>query len=133
MTDHKPKTAAELRRFGLLMAAPLMIIGVLLVWKGRVLGPYVVVLAALFLIVGLAAPKLLRPIERVWMAFARLMSVVMTHVLLTLTFFLVIAPFGTVLRLLGKDILQRRFDPQKQSYWTPVEPDGPCSRPEKPY
>jgi len=133
MKDHRSKSISELRRFGLLMAVPLMIIGALLVWKERFLGPYVIVLAALFLITGLVTPKLLKPVERIWMAFARVLSVIMTHVLLTLTFFLVITPVGIVLRLIGRDVLQRRFEPEKRSYWTPVEPDGPCSRPEKPY
>jgi len=133
MKDRKTKSTAELRRFGLLMAVPLAIIGALLLWKGRFLGPYVTVLAALFLVTGVAAPILLRPVERIWMSFARVISVVMTHILLTLTFFVVITPVGIILRLLGKDVLQRRFEAGKPSYWAPVEPDGPCSRPEKPY
>ena len=67
------------------------------------------------------------------MAFARVLGVVMTTVILTLTYFLAITPMGLLVRALGKDLLGMRGDPTVESYWVPVEPDGPASRPDKPY
>jgi hypothetical protein len=67
------------------------------------------------------------------MKIARALGVVMTTIILTLTFFLVMTPMGLLLRLMGKDLLGMRGDPAIASYWTPVEEDGPCSRPDKPY
>ena len=133
MSSEKPKTIGELRKFGLIMAVPLSLIGGLMLWRGRAAGPYMLALAAFFLITGLVVPGALEPVERIWMEFARRLSVVMTYVILTLTFYLVITPVGLLLRLLGKDLLGRQFDPKMHSYWTPVEPDGPCSRADKPY
>jgi hypothetical protein len=127
------KTTKELRRFGLVMTLAFGAITALLVWRGRSSAPYFGALAVLFLVWGLALPRTLAPIERVWMAFSRALSVVMTYVILTVVFFLVITPMGLLLRLMGKDLLQLRFDPAKESYWTPVDPEGPCSRPDKPY
>ena len=43
----------------------------------------------------------------------------MTRVLLTLVFALVMLPIGLVLRLVGKDLLDRRLDPAADSYWKP--------------
>ena len=40
---------------------------------------------------------------------------------------------GLFLRLLGKDLLGLRLDPDRASYWDPVEEDGPATRPDKPY
>jgi hypothetical protein len=54
-------------------------------------------------------------------------------VILTITFFLVITPLAVIRRLKGDDALGLRFDPAMESYWTPVEPDGSCARPDKPY
>jgi hypothetical protein len=67
------------------------------------------------------------------MALSRALSVVMTYVILTLMFFLVITPIGLALRLVRKDLLQMRLDRKKVSYWVAVDTDGPCSRPDKPY
>ncbi len=115
------------------MVVPLAIIGGVLLWKGKFLAPYVLILSALFLIFGLFFPKLLAPVEKIWMKFAEILSVIMTRVILTLTFYLVITPLGLLVRLLGKDLLQKKFEQEVKTYWVPVDSNGPCSRPDKPY
>lgn len=130
---HKPKTKKELRKFGMVMAVPLALIGAYFWWKGRVAYPYVLGAAAFFLLSGLLVPQILRPIEKGWMKFAEVMSAIMTRVILTLAFFLVITPFGLLMRLMGKDLLDMRLEPDRETYWVPTEPDGPGTRPDKPY
>ncbi len=127
------KTKRELRRFGLVITAPLLVIGCVLIWRGRAGGPYVIAVAVLFLLAAVVFPTILRPVERAWMALAGVLSLIMTYVILAITFFLVITPMGLILRMLGKDLLQKKFDSEKSSYWIPVESDGPCSRHDKPY
>ena len=127
------KSPRQLRKFGINIAIPLLIIGCILIWRHRWTGPYFIVLAGFFLLSGLLIPRYLAPIERVWMAFAHVLGVVMTYVLLTVTFFLVITPMGLFLRLIGKDLLNKKISSKKYSYWVAVEPGGPCSRPDKPY
>lgn len=129
----KAKTVAELRRFGLAFGAALTIVGGLLLWRGRAAGPWVLGVAAAVVLTAVAAPALLRPLEKVLATALRLVMMVVTYVVLTLAFFLIITPMGLLMRLLGKDLLEMRFDPQKASYWTAVEADGPTSRPDKPY
>ena len=123
----------ELRRFGLIMAIGFGAIGGLLIWKSRQSGFYLFAVAALFLTSALILPRILAPVERAWMAWSRALSVVMTYVVLAVMFFLVITPIGLVLILIGKDLLSTNLNRQVVSSWTPVEPDGPCTRPDKPY
>ena len=122
-----------LRRFGLVMAAPLALLAALLLWKQRPAGPYVLAAAAGFALLGVAAPRLLDPVEKVWMKLAAWLSVVMTYVVLTLAFFLFVTPLGVVRRLFGGDSLHRRFDRDAASYWVPVDPNGPAGRSDRPY
>jgi hypothetical protein len=131
--SQKPKTTVELRKFGGVMTVACGLLGSLLMWRSRPAGPYVVGLSALFLLLAAAAPGLLAPVERAWMKMAEVIAAVMTRVILTLTFFLVITPVGIVRRLMGYDSLGLRIDRSAPTYWAPVEPDGPCSRPDKPY
>ena len=49
---------------------------------------------------------------------------VLTWLLLTLAFYLVFTPFGLVMRILGKDPLHRRFQPDAATYWE-TRDDGP--------
>ena len=122
-----------LRRFGLVMAAAFALLAVLLLFKQRPAGPYALAMAACFALLGVAAPRVLDPVERAWMKLAGWLSAVMTYVVLTLAFFLVLTPLGLIRRLFGGDPLRRRRDRNAASYWLPVEPDGPGSRPERPY
>ncbi len=123
----------RLRKFGIVMAVAFGIFGALLVWRDKPWGMYTLYAAGAFLVFGLVAPKLLGPIEKGWMALAQVLQTVMTALILTLTFFLVMTPMGLFLRLTGKDLLGMKGDPEIESYWVPVEPDGPASRPDKPY
>ncbi len=123
----------ELRRFGMLMAAAFGILGGLSLWRGKPLGPYLLVLAAGFLIVGLVAPRSLAPVEKAWMRLATLMSIVMTYVVLSILFFAVITPLGVAMRICGHDSLRLKKAKQSVSFWEPVDPQGPCGRPTKPF
>ena len=133
MTEPDPKCIRKLRRFGLTMALPLAILGGLALWRGKITAPYLLGLAAVFLLAALVSPRALAPVESGWMKFAEALSAVTTRVVLFLSFYLVITPCGVLLRLLGKDLLHRKFERQLKSYWVAVDPDGPCSRPDKPY
>lgn len=53
---------------------------------------------------------------------------VLSYVILTTLFFVVIAPVGIFMRLTGHDPMHRSFDPQADSYWKPSEPMPPSER-----
>ena len=123
----------ELRKFGIVMAAACGLLGGILWWHARGAWPYLAGAAGAFLFLAGIAPRVLAPVERVWMAMAEVLSAVMTQVVLTLSFILVVTPVGVIRRLVTKDPLGLRFDRSRGTYWVPVEPDGPGSRPDKPY
>lgn len=133
MTHSPQDDRQRLRKFAAVMAIAFALLAGLLWWRGSASGAPLGYVAAAFLLAGLVAPRVLAPIERAWMALARVMGAVMTTVILTLTFFLVITPMGLLVRLLGKDLLAMRRDPGADTYWVPMEPDGPTTRPDKPY
>lgn len=62
---------------------------------------------------------------KLWMRFAEGMGWVMTRVILSVFYLLVMTPFGVVMRLAGKRPLDMRWKDGKSSYWidkTPSEP-----------
>ncbi len=129
-----PKSPHELRKFGLVMTVPLALIGGVLLWKGRMLAAWILLgLGLFFLLSGLLFPRLLGPIEKAWMWLAEIIGAVMTRVILTIVFYLVLTPIGLFMRLRGRDLLKMKLDPNADSYWEPVDPEGPATRPDKPY
>jgi hypothetical protein len=83
--------------------------------------------------VGLTRPTWLAPIERWWMAFAEVLGRVVTVIILTLTFFVVMTPIGWLKRVFSGDTLGLTSDPKIRTYWIEVDPDGPTSRPDRPF
>lgn len=56
-----------------------------------------------------------------WKKFALVLGIVNTKILLTLTYFIIIALPAIVTRLFRKDLLDRRMKP-RESYWHEREP-----------
>lgn len=128
-----PKSRAELRRFGYVMAGGFAFFAAIAWWRESGLLPYLIGIATAFALLALVAPALLRRVEIVWMRFALVLGTIMTHVLLTVVFYLVITPIGLVKRLVSGDSLGKKPDPSLQTYWVTIAPDGPASRPDKPF
>ena len=68
----------------------------------------VLIAAMLVHIVNMIWPVLYKPVAVVWLGISHLMGTVMSKVLLSILFFLVITPIGVLRRLFGKDSLKLR-------------------------
>lgn len=123
----------ELRKFGLVMAAALAVVSVILLLRGFAAWKYTVGAGGFFLLTGLTVPGLLAPVEWVWMKFAHGLGFVMTNILLTLVFFTGVTLTGLFMRLLGRRPLNLDINREQDSYWVEVDPEGPCGRPHKPF
>jgi hypothetical protein len=75
-------------------------------------------------IVGWFVPSLIRPLYVVWLALAMPIGWTISHLLLLVMFYLVLAPIGLIMRVCGYDPLQRRFDRSAKSYWHDQGQDG---------
>lgn len=67
------------------------------------------VLDALVLqVITMTVPRIFAPIAVVWLGLSHLLGAVMSRVVLTVIFFLVVTPIGRIRRVLGKDSLRLR-------------------------
>ncbi len=123
-----------LRKYGLTMAVPLLFIAAILFWKGKPSAPYFLALSVLSAVLGLTLPRALKQVYIAWMAFAYYLSFVMTYVILTVFFYLIMTPVGLVMRAAGKDLLSRKFPDGRESFWIPAHKyDDDIERYSKPY
>lgn len=121
MTEPLPSN----RKFGLLFVVVFAVIGGVVWWRGGAAYPVLFGLSAAFLLAALAAPGLLQPLNRAWMAFGLLLHKVTSPIILGAMFFGLFAPVGLVFRLRRRDVMRRRFDKAAASYWIPRVPPGP--------
>ena len=69
-----------------------------------------------------AAPAALRPLYVVLTVVTLPIGWVVSHVVLAVMFYGVITPFALVFRLIGRDPLHRKIDPDAETYWVPRKP-----------
>lgn len=110
-------TTPELRKLGLTIGIFLLVIASFLWWKQRPGFPYFAYAGGGVILLGLAAPILLKPVYKAWMAFAVVMGFMMTRVILTILFFGLFTPISLIAKLLGKDLLEERWEPNATTYW----------------
>lgn len=107
----------ELREFGITFGIVLSLLGGLFLWRGRDYYTWFFIFSGVFISLGVAAPIILKPIQKIWMALAIVIGWVMSRVILIILFYLIITPIGLLAKLFGKDFLNRKFDRTAESYW----------------
>ncbi len=132
MNDVAVNTTTKEKEFGQVMALALFLLSIPLCYKENSWWFLFVGIGLVFLVLAYICPLVLKPIEKVWMLFAKVLSLIMTSIILTLTFFFAVTPMGFLVRLMGKDLLSLKLDKSKTSYWEDVDSE-PGSRPYAPY
>ena len=107
---------AEGRKFAFTVGAGLLALASVGWWRGHgsvasLLGFTGFVLAA----AGIVVPSRLAGLRRAWMRLARAISKITTPVAMGVVYFIVIAPVGLVMRLFGRNPLERRRE--NGSFW----------------
>jgi type IV secretory pathway TrbD component len=105
------------RTFGLVVGAAIAIFALVpLIHGGGVrlwlLGPAVIVLA-----VAVTAPRFLAPFNLVWFWVGKILSLIVSPVVMTVLFFVTITPVGIAVRWSGKDLLHLRRRRDVSTYW----------------
>jgi Saxitoxin biosynthesis operon protein SxtJ len=125
IVSHRPTVMGSERGFGLVMAAFFLLVAVIPILHGGKLHLWALGFSAAFFLCAFAAPRLLSPLNRIWHRLGMALHAVINPIIMGLIFYGAIVPTGTVLRLLGKDLLRLTWKPDVKSYWIPREPPGP--------
>ncbi len=112
------KTApSDLRKFGLMVGGVFCALGLWFLFRHKAHYPGFLYPGLVLVALGLSAPKSLKQVYIAWMAFAFTLGLIVSTVLLTVFFYLVVTPIGLIARIFGKDFLGRRWDANARSYW----------------
>ncbi|MGH6908056.1 MAG: SxtJ family membrane protein [Methylococcales bacterium] len=112
------KAPAE-RSFGITFAVVFALLAAFTFWHRGATSTFYTVLtvSAVFAGVTWLAPRLLRPLNLIWLKFGLLLHKVVNPVIMGLLFFGVFTPMGVVMRAFGVDLLRLKRKPVTETYW----------------
>ena len=96
---------------------PLINNGELRIWS--------LITAIIFLILGLINSKVLTPLNKLWFKFGLFLGKIVSPLIMGIIFFFVVTPTAFIMRIIGKDLLNLKFN-NKKTYW--IEKTGPKSK-----
>ena len=114
----------QLRQFGLMVGSVLVLIGLWKLYQGKHETARLILwsVGGSLIITGVIVPTLLTPVCWLWMKLAHLLGWVNTRLLLGIIFFVIITPMAIVMKVFGRDALNRKIDKDAGSYWIPRSP-----------
>ena len=104
------------RSFGIVFFVVFLLIGSYPLLKGGDLKIIPILIAIIFLILGVINSKLLTPLNKFWFKFGLLLGQVISPIVMGVIFFLVVTPIGYLMRFFGKDVLRLKKT-NDSSYW----------------
>lgn len=107
----------NLRKFGITMGIAFMAITIFILLKHKHTIFYTSIISEIFFILALVTPVLLKPVYIFWMKLALILGWINTRLILLIIFYLIFTPIGLAMRLFGVDLLERRIEKTRDTYW----------------
>ena len=104
------------KSFGLVFFIFFLIIAIYPLINSESIRLWALILSLIFLILGLFNSPILLPLNLIWFKFGIFLGKIVSPFIMGVIFFLVVTPTGLIMRLLGKDLLNLKFNDNK-SYW----------------
>jgi len=105
------------RSFGIVFFFVFLIISLWPLTNENPLRVWSIFVAIIFLILGLMNSKLLTPLNILWFKFGKLLGSIVAPIVMGIVFFVVITPIGLIMKIIGKDLLNNKYNNKNKSYW----------------
>ena len=113
------------RSFGIVFFIVFLLIALYPLTYSEEIRVWSVTISLIFLVLGLFNSKILTPLNKLWFKFGIFLAKIISPIIMGIIFFLVVTPIGLLMRLLGKDLINLKYN-QNKSYW--IEKNGPKSK-----
>ena len=118
------KNKSTNRSFGIVFFIVFLIVAFYPFFNNEDIRVWSLFIAIIFLILGLLNSKILTPLNSVWFRFGLLLGKIVSPVIMGIIFFTIVTPIAFFMRILGKDLLNLKYNNNK-SYW--IKKSGPKS------
>ena len=104
------------KSFGIVFFLFFFIISIFPLFKDGNIRIWSLIIAIIFLILGLLNSKVLTPLNKIWFKFGILLGSFVSPIVMGAIFFAIVTPTSLIMRLLGKNLLNLKKD-NKKTYW----------------
>ena len=114
-------TKLDLRKFGLIMGGMfVLIVGGIFPWitdkttETWPIWPFIVM--AIFWNLAIILPESLRKVNEIWIKVGNVLGWINTRIILGIMFYILIFPIGLILKIFGKDAMNRKLEADTDTY-----------------
>ena len=104
------------RSFGIVFFVVFLIISLLPLLNSNDIRIWSLIVAIIFLILGIINSKILTPLNKLWFKFGIFLGNIISPLVMGIIYLFVVTPIGLVLKIIKKDILSLKKT-KKNSYW----------------
>ena len=110
------KKISSNRSLGLVFFIVFLIISIWPLFDGHSLRVWALIISLIFLALGLLNSKILTPLNLLWIKFGNLLGRIIAPIVMFIIYFGILTPIGLFMRLIGKDLLNTKFN-KNITYW----------------
>ena len=115
MKNNKIKISSN-KSFGIVFFTVFLIIAIWPLLNGYEIRYWSLIISIVFLLLGILNSKILTPLNKIWFKIGILLGNVISPIIMSIIFFLVVTPTSFIMKILGKDLLNLKKN-TKNSYW----------------
>ena len=115
MKNSKIKIGSN-KSFGIVFFTVFLIIAIWPLLNGYEIRYWSLIISIVFLLLGILNSKILTPLNKIWFKIGILLGNVISPIIMSIIFFLVVTPTSFIMKILGKDLLNLKKN-TKNSYW----------------
>ena len=104
------------KSFGIVFFLFFLIVSIFPLFNDENIRIWSLIIATIFLILGLLNSKVLTPLNKIWFKFGILLGSFVSPIVMGIVFFVIVTPTSIIMRLLGKNLLNLKRD-NKKTYW----------------
>ena len=104
------------KSFGILFFIIFLLIALWPLLNSEFIRMWALGIASIFLVLGFINSKILTPVKKSWIKLGEILGRVIAPIIMGFIYFIIITPIGILMRLIGKDLLNTKFNKDK-SYW----------------
>jgi len=109
----------EIREFAFLVGGILVVLGGWSLWREKPFYLWLLGIGGALILAGWIIPKMLKPVHKLWMGLSICLGFIVSRIILTVLFYLILSPIAVMGRLFGKKFINTEFRTQEASYWIP--------------